>query len=67
MLGEGRCERALREARKHVGWYLQSALPGPRWASAVRAWRARLLRAEEAAAVLLGLREFYAQAPELAA
>jgi nifR3 family TIM-barrel protein len=67
MLGEGRCERALREARKHVGWYLQSALPGPRWASAVRAWRARLLRVEDAAAVLLGLREFYAQAPELAA
>lgn len=67
MLGDGRGERALREARKHIGWYLQSALPGLRSAAQVRAWRARLLRAEDAAAVLSGLREFYCRAAEMAA
>ena len=56
----------LRAARKHIGWYLQSAL-GERGADHVRRWRALLCTADRADSVLRGLRQFYAQATEMAA
>jgi tRNA-dihydrouridine synthase B len=49
----------LRAARKHIGWYLASS---GRDATAVKAWRNRLCRSEEARQVLDGLAEFYAEA-----
>ncbi len=54
----------LRNARKHVGWYLASS---GRPAEIVKAWRKRLCTSEDATEVLAGLRSFYAQAEELAA
>ena len=57
-------ELGLRNARKHVGWYLASS---GRPAETVKAWRKRLCTSEDAAEVLSGLRSFYAQAEELAA
>ena len=54
----------LRNARKHVGWYLASS---GRPAETVKAWRKRLCTSEDAAEVLAGLRSFYARAEELAA
>jgi len=54
----------LRNARKHVGWYLASS---GRPAEIVKAWRQRLCTSEDAVEVLAGLRSFYAQAEELAA
>lgn len=54
----------LRNARKHIGWYLASS---GRPAEAVKAWRRRLCTNEDAAEVLAGLRSFYAEAEELAA
>ena len=57
-------ELGLRNARKHIGWYLASS---GRPAEAVKAWRRRLCTSEDAAEVLAGLRSFYAQAEELAA
>jgi tRNA-dihydrouridine synthase B len=54
----------LRNARKHVGWYLASS---GRPAEIVKAWRKRLCTSEDAAEVLAGLRTFYTQAEELAA
>jgi tRNA-dihydrouridine synthase len=54
----------LRNARKHVGWYLASS---GRPADTVRAWRKRLCTSEDAADVLSGLKSFYAQAEELGA
>jgi nifR3 family TIM-barrel protein len=54
----------LRNARKHVGWYLASS---GRPAEIVKAWRKRLCTSEDAVEVLAGLRTFYTQAEELAA
>ena len=64
MLAHHGCQLGLRNARKHVGWYLASS---GRPAETVKAWRKRLCTSEDAAEVLSGLRSFYAQAEELAA
>ncbi len=54
----------LRNARKHIGWYLeQSGLATP----TVKAWRARLCQDDDADRVLNGVAAFYDQAEELAA
>jgi nifR3 family TIM-barrel protein len=46
----------LRNARKHIGWYLESSgAPG----DVVKLWRGRLCRSEELRDVLAGLRTFY--------
>ncbi len=49
----------LRNARKHIGWYLESAGPA---ATVVKAWRQRLCTEDDASRVLSGLDEFYDQA-----
>ena len=54
----------LRNARKHIGWYL--AISG-RGAETVKAWRRRLCTSEDAGAVLAGLGSFYTGTEELAA
>lgn len=54
----------LRNARKHVGWYL--ATSGATEA-VVKAWRRRLCTEEEPARLLAGLQEFYSQLEEAAA
>jgi len=64
MLAHHGLRLGLRNARKHVGWYLASS---GRPAETVKAWRQRLCTSEDAAEVLAGLRSFYAQAEELAA
>lgn len=54
----------LRNARKHIGWYLeQSGLA----LDVVKGWRARLCQDDDADRVLRGLAAFYNQAEELAA
>jgi len=50
----------LRNARKHIGWYLETS-GRPR--SDVVHWRKRLCTDEDANRVLQGLRAFYEQAP----
>ena len=57
-------ELGLRNARKHIGWYLASS---GRAAETVKAWRRRLCTSEDAGAVLAGLRSIYTEAEELAA
>ena len=47
----------LRNARKHIGWYLASSGRPP---DAVKAWRRRLCTSENARDVLAGLATFYA-------
>lgn len=54
----------LRNARKHVGWYLASSGQAP---EIVKAWRQRLCTEEDAGRVVAGLAEFYATARETAA
>ena len=54
----------LRNARKHVGWYLASS---GRDEAVVKAWRRRLCTDEDAARVLSGLSEFYDESQEAAA
>jgi len=54
----------LRNARKHIGWYLASS---GRPVAIVKVWRRRLCTGEDAGAVLAGLRSFYTEAEELAA
>lgn len=54
----------LRNARKHVGWYLEtSGRPAP----TVKAWRRRLCTEECADRLLAGLADYYADAMEAAA
>jgi len=54
----------LRNARKHIGWYLeQSGLP----VGVVKKWRALLCQDDDADRVLRGLSHFYHQAEEVAA
>ncbi|MEZ5855229.1 MAG: tRNA dihydrouridine synthase DusB [Hyphomicrobiaceae bacterium] len=54
----------LRNARKHIGWYLvSSGRPAPD----VKAWRQRLCTEDDAATVIDGLRAFYDESMELAA
>ncbi len=54
----------LRNARKHIGWYLERSGRDP---IAVKAWRRVLCTEESAGAVLSGLAEFYAETCEVAA
>ena len=51
----------LKNARKHVGWYLASS---GQPAVVVKPWRQRLCTEESAAQVLAGLTEFYARAEQ---
>ena len=53
----------LRNARKHIGWYLASSGRPP---EAVKDWRRRLCTSENARDVLAGLATFYAEAQEAA-
>ena len=54
----------LRNARKHIGWYLETS---GRAVQTVRTWRRRLCTDDDAARVLRGLNEFYDEAQEAAA
>jgi tRNA-dihydrouridine synthase B len=54
----------LRNARKHIGWYLEKS---GRAAETVKAWRRRLCTDESAPHVLQGLAHFYAESCEAAA
>jgi nifR3 family TIM-barrel protein len=54
----------VRNARKHVAWYLASS---GQPAGTVQAWRRRLCTAEDPRAVRIGLAEFYAHVEEAAA
>lgn len=64
MLSHYGCAHGLRNARKHIGWYLeQSGLA----VATVKSWRARLCQDEDASRVLDGVVAFYDQAEELAA
>jgi nifR3 family TIM-barrel protein len=59
-------ELGIRNARKHIAWYLEESGRPP---ETVKAWRGRLCRAEDPSAVRSGLAEFYRHHPptELAA
>ena len=53
----------VRNARKHIGWYLEAAgFSGSR----LKAWRRRLCTEESPKQVLSGLREAYLEAPDAA-
>jgi nifR3 family TIM-barrel protein len=54
----------LRNARKHIGWYLASSGQS---AETVKAWRRRLCTGEDAREVRAGLARFYVEAMEAAA
>lgn len=54
----------LRNARKHIGWYLETS---GRAAAIVKAWRRRLCTDDNAGRVLNGLDEFYDDTQEAAA
>lgn len=53
----------LRNARKHIGWYVASSGLDE---VAARAWRRRLCTEDDAARVLVGLAELYTEAAEVA-
>ena len=54
----------LKNARKHIGWYLLSSGASE---PMVKAWRRKLCTEDKPAAVLAGLADFYAQPERLAA
>ncbi|HJZ33527.1 MAG TPA: tRNA dihydrouridine synthase DusB [Hyphomicrobiaceae bacterium] len=54
----------LRNARKHIGWYLQTSGQRP---DRITEWRRALLTSEDAAGVLRGIGAFYREAEEMAA
>jgi len=54
----------LKNARKHVGWYL---LTSGRSAEVVKAWRQRLCTEDSPGRLISGLSRFYAEAMEMAA
>jgi nifR3 family TIM-barrel protein len=54
----------LRNARKHIGWYLESS---GRAVDAVKSWRRQLCTEESPARVLSGLSQFYDETLEAAA
>src|SRR5262245_33812971 len=54
----------LRNARKHIGWYLAASGRQPQ---IVSTWRQRLLISDDSAGVLGGIRAFYRHAQEIAA
>ncbi len=64
MLGEYGRDLGLRNARKHVGWYLETS---GRPVADVKRWRGALCREEEPARVIAGLAEFYDETAEMAA
>ena len=64
MLGHYGRELGLKNARKHVGWYLASSGAAE---ATVKAWRAILCTSLEPPRVLAGLEEFYSSAEPLAA
>jgi tRNA-dihydrouridine synthase len=64
MLDHHGAAHGLRNARKHIGWYLQSS---GRPDAVVKEWRRRLCTSENAAEVLAGLGAYYDTAQELAA
>jgi tRNA-dihydrouridine synthase B len=64
MLEEAGPALGLRNARKHIGWYLASSGRPP---EAVKAWRRRLCTGEDHRAVRAGLARFYDEALEAAA
>jgi len=64
MLAHYGIQLGVRNARKHLGWYVVSALGE---GSAAKLWRARLCREEHPEPVREALRQCYAQAEELAA
>ncbi len=64
MLSHYGTDLGLRNARKHIGWYLEKS---GRAAETAKAWRKRLCTEESAPRVLQGLAEFYADACEAAA
>lgn len=57
-------ELGLRNARKHVGWYLETSGRPP---ETVKAWRRRLCTEESPERVLAGLNEFFDDTVEAAA
>lgn len=64
MLGHYGRALGLRNARKHIGWYLASSGRDP---AAVKAWRQRLCADEDETRVFAGLAAFYGDAMEAAA
>jgi len=54
----------LRNARKHIGWYLTASLAP---AISVKSWRARLCTDDDGDRVLCGLADFYDEVTEVAA
>jgi tRNA-dihydrouridine synthase len=69
MLGHYGRGLGLRNARKHIGWYLDSAARtgGGLDEAAVKAWRRRLCTDDDADRVLDGLAAFYRVAEDAAA
>ena len=57
-------ELGLKNARKHIGWYLASSGAGQ---ATVKSWRAKLCTALEPQRVLAGISAFYSGAEQLAA
>jgi tRNA-dihydrouridine synthase B len=64
MLGHYGRELGLKNARKHIGWYLASSGAGD---GVVKSWRAKLCTALDPERVLAGLAAFYSGAEPLAA
>lgn len=64
MLNEYGSGLGLRNARKHVGWYLESS---GRPVADVKRWRKILCQEENTSRVLRGIGEFYSEAAEMAA
>jgi tRNA-dihydrouridine synthase B len=63
MLAQGDAQRALRTARKHIGWYLARSGRAP---DEIKAWRQRLCTSENPNEVRSGLAAFYDQMQEAA-
>lgn len=59
MLGYYGRELGLRCARKHLGWYIETALGDQTGPDRLKAWRKRLLTEEDPGKVLKKLGEFY--------
>lgn len=64
MLSEYGRELGARNARKHVGWYLESS---GRPVEEVKRWRRTLCQEDDPRRVLTGLKNFYGEAAEMAA
>jgi tRNA-dihydrouridine synthase len=64
MLGHYGEQLGLRNARKHIGWYIEKS---GRAVDVVKAWRRRLCTEGNPAIVLDGLSEFYDETLEAAA